>query len=91
MAQMFARVELRGTPGDDVYQRLHQYMLNKNWYREINGGFALPHAVYQAQSTEEYPNVMGIAQALKSDIERTIWTRALILVIRSEDWAKTAA
>jgi hypothetical protein len=60
-----------------------------NWYQQING-VGLPHAVYQATTTGEAPNLMAMANGLKAEIERTIWTRALIMVVRSVDWAKTA-
>jgi predicted nucleic acid-binding Zn ribbon protein len=36
------------------------------------------------------PNLMAMANELKTEIERRIWTKALILMVRSADWAKTA-
>jgi hypothetical protein len=89
MAQLFARVELRGTPGEETYQKLHQYMFSKNWFQQING-YDLPHATYQANSVAAEPNLMAMANELKTEIERRIWTKALILMVRSADWAKTA-
>ena len=52
MAQLFARIELRGTPGEPVYERLHAHMESLNWYRMIDGvteagdqiTMTLPHA-----------------------------------------------
>ena len=88
-SQLFARVELRGTPGEDIYNRLHAYMAGKNWYQSINQA-ELPHATYQATFSLDAPNLMEIGNTLKADIERTIWTKALILVIRAGDWGKTA-
>jgi hypothetical protein len=37
MAQLFARIELRGTPGEAGYERLHAHMESLNWYRTIDG------------------------------------------------------
>jgi hypothetical protein len=37
MAQLFARIELRGTPGEPVHERLHAYMASLNWYQTIDG------------------------------------------------------
>lgn len=89
MSQLFARVELRGTPGEDVYKRLHDFMHGNNWFQQI-AGVQLPHATYQGTNPSEAPNLLGIANALKEEIEKTIWTKALVLVVRSADWGKSA-
>ena len=89
MSQLFARVELRGTPGEEVYERLHAFMHGNNWFQVI-AGVQLPHATYQATNSLDAPNLLGIANALKAEIEKTIWTKALVLVIRSADWGKSA-
>jgi len=92
MAQLFARIELRGTPGEDVYESLHAHLAALNWSRTITGtGTAnLPHATYQATFATERPDLMAIANTLKSDIERNIWASALVLVVLSSNWAITA-
>lgn len=90
MSQLFARVELLGTPTESVYEKLHATMENLHWYRQINN-VALPHATYQAINGADAPNLMSIADELKGIIERTVWTKCLVLVVRSADWAKTAA
>jgi hypothetical protein len=92
MSLLFARVELRGAPGDDVYQKLHEHMATINWYKEITGDVTvpLPHATYRATFTADTPNIMQIASGIKSTIEPKIWNKALVLVIRSADWAQTA-
>jgi len=36
MSQLFARVELRGTPGEGIYERLHTHMASLNWSRQIS-------------------------------------------------------
>jgi len=90
MSQLFARVELLGSPDEKAYEQLHQYMSGMNWYKKISG-VDLPHAVYQAQFQQEHPDLLAVANGLKAEIQRMIWTRALILIVRSVDWAKTAA
>jgi hypothetical protein len=93
MSLLFARIELRGTPGDEIYSRLHAFMESRNWLRTITGTTAtvqLPHGTYQAVFSIDAPDTMAIAQSLKRDIEANIWSRALVLVIRSAHWAQTA-
>ena len=93
MSLLFARIELRGTPGEDSYNQLHAYMRSRGWLQTITGATAtvnLPHATYQATFTQDSPNLAAIANALKAHIEANIWTRALVLVIRSVEWAQTA-
>lgn len=92
MSQLFARVELRGTSGADVYDKLHAYMASKCWYQTITGTqtVALPHATYQGTYESEAPDVLAIAMALKSDIEATIWPKALVLVMQTVNWGVTA-
>jgi hypothetical protein len=93
MSQLFDRIELRGTPGEDRYNQLHAYMSSQNRHQTITGAtrtVALPHATYQGIFVTEQPDLASIANALKAHIEANIWTRALILIIRSVDWAQTA-
>jgi hypothetical protein len=90
--QLFARVELRGTPGEATYTALNAYMQSMHWYSVfIPSEVALPHATYQAVKVSAMPpDLAVIGQRLKSDIDRTIWERPLILVIRSADWVQIA-
>jgi hypothetical protein len=92
MAQLFARVELRGDPGEDVYQRLHAYMESMHWYRNITGTreVTLPHATYQATTNTDAPGIAKMADTIKSGIESQIWTKAIVLMIQSTTWAQTA-
>jgi hypothetical protein len=92
MAQLFARVELRGEPSEDVYQRLHAYMESMHWYRTITGTreVSLPHATYQATTNTDSPDLVQIADQLKSGIESKIWTKALLLIVQSINWVRTA-
>ena len=91
MVQLFARVELRGNPNADIYQRLHEYMRSRYWFNTITGSATstLPHGTYQAQYTVAV-DLAGVAMDLKNGIESTVWTKALILVIQSANWAETA-
>jgi hypothetical protein len=69
MSQLFARIELRGTPGEDSYNQLHTYMRSQNWLQTVTGATAttnLPHATYQAIFTQDAPNLAAIASALKA-------------------------
>lgn len=90
--QLFARVELRGTPGEDTYTALNAYMQSMHWYSVLAPHqISLPHATYQAVTgSGRAPDLAAIGRRLKCDIDRTIWERPLILIIRSADWAQTA-
>jgi hypothetical protein len=96
MAQLFAPVELRGTPGEHVYEQLHTYMASLNWLQTIDGfteagdqiTLVLPHATYQGHSVSDSPDVRRMAADLRSHIESTIWTPAIVLVIRGENWGQ---
>lgn len=86
MAQIFIRVELRGNPTYQDYEKLHTFMERKNWYRAINGTAGrsmLPHAMYQGTSDAEPSK---IASALRSEIQAEVWTVAIVLVISALSW-----
>jgi hypothetical protein len=89
MIQLFARVELRGTPSAEIYQRLHNHMLTLNWYTHISGSgvtVALPHATYQAKMETPPADLRIYANELKSGIEANVWTKALVLVAITASW-----
>jgi hypothetical protein len=94
MPQLFARIELRGRPGDEVYNSLHAYMRSQNWSQQITGSAGntvdLPHATYQGTSNSDQPDIVGIANTLKAAIEPSIWRHVLVLVINAEGWAQSA-
>ena len=91
MSVLFARVELRGTPSEGIYEKLHAHMKGLHWYQNLPGNpnKLMPHAMYQAQFDQE-PNVAAVAEQLKSQIETYVWTKALVLVIKQSFWAQTA-
>ena len=87
MAHLFIRVELRGTPSKQDYDNLHAYMERNNWFRTISGTAGqstLPHAMYHGNSDE---SVSAIATALRSGIQGSVWTVAVVLIISAETWA----
>jgi hypothetical protein len=69
MAVLFARVELRGTPTETVYEKLHAHMKGKNWFQHLPSfpDKPMPHAMYQA-SFAITPDTLAIASGLKKDI-----------------------
>jgi hypothetical protein len=91
MYQLFARVELRGSPSAEIYQRLHDYMRGLNWFTTITGSSTstLPHATYQAVCSAA-PDVLARAKQLKLGIEANVWTSALVLVVEATNWAESA-
>jgi hypothetical protein len=93
MSQLFVRVELRGTPGEDVYARLHADMKAKNWRQTITyvgRASNLPHAMYQGTYTSDEPDLAAITKALREHIEARIWKKVIDLAIRSAGWAQSA-
>jgi hypothetical protein len=91
MAQLFVRVELRGTPGNDVYEKLNTHMASLFWYPWIIGSIQvdLPQATYQA-TISRTPKIATLGENLKKSIEANIWPQALVLVVVSSNWAQTA-
>jgi hypothetical protein len=88
VALLFARIELRGSPSSEIYQRLHQHMSGLNWYPTISGTnpgslqpitAALPHATYQATFAIAPTDLLQLGNSLKDGIEKNVWTKALIL------------
>lgn len=68
-------------------------MQTLNWYAWIQGGSIttkLPHATYQATRPVSPPDLLVFALDLKKNIEANVWTRALVLVVESINWAETA-
>lgn len=91
MPQLITRVELRGEPGGDTYQSLHQFMEGLGWSRTITGSRdnALPSGTYQGTSTTANPTFVEMADSLKREIETAIWNPALVFILQSATWAIT--
>ena len=91
MAHLFIRVELRGSPSWQDYENLHAYMEKNNWYRNIRGKAgesSLPHAMYHGNSEN---SISAIASALRTGIEESVWTKAIVLVISAQTWSMEPA
>lgn len=91
MAQILIRVELRGNPTYQDYEKLHSYMERNNWLRTIDGTAGrstLPHAMYQGTSDVEPSK---IAAGLRSGIQAEVWTVAVVLVINALTWGMNPA
>ena len=91
MPIVFARVELRGDPTLENYKQLHEFLLGKGWYQQLPGNpdKPMPHAMYQGSFNAE-PNMETVVTNLKLDIETNVWTKALVLAVKSADWAQSA-
>lgn len=91
MAHLFIRVELRGSPGWEDYEKLHAFMETKNWFRTIQGTAGrsdLPHAMYQGNSDKD---ISEITSALRNGIEANVWTKAVVLVVSAQNWSMSPA
>ncbi len=94
MPRIFIRVELHGLASgtwEATYQKLHDFMYAKNWYRSVNarvdGGMVmkgLPTAMYSGTTTA---NSLLVANTLSGEIATTIWYRNTVLVMTTaEAW-----
>lgn len=90
MAQLFARIELRGTPTHEIYELLNSHMSSMFWHQTIRGTITckLPHATYQATTYGDHPDIMTIANELKRSIELSVWAKAMVLIVQSTNWAE---
>lgn len=83
MALVFIRVELRGNPSGEIYERLHAHMEKRNWYR-LKDGRPLPHAMYNGTTNNHIGTVCG---AIRKEIESSIWSSAIVFVVEPNSWA----
>ena len=88
MALIFIRVELRGIPSREVYDNLHSYMKGWSWSQLDGSNRPLPHAMYQGHSDN---HIGSIVKALRGDIQRTIWSDAIVFAVISGGWAMDPA
>jgi hypothetical protein len=88
MPHLFVKIELRGTPDDITYNMLHNFMRQRHWYRTITGAKTvhLPPMTYQMH-TESATDLVVLANRLKADIERNVWTLPTVLITQAEGWA----
>lgn len=87
MANYAIRVELRGDPSYETYEKLHALMKNNGFDQRIkglNGMSSLPHATYYGSSTSECTSVRDTLQAqIKSKIQQEI----IVFVAEVQTWA----
>jgi hypothetical protein len=81
------RIELLGEASAEIYERLHAYMENLGWKRQIftniagasnTGPWQLPTAMYCGDTNLMCPE---IADGLGKDIAAKIWTNPRVLVM----------
>lgn len=92
MADFAIRVELKGDPSFETYQKLHALMAKKGFLQTIAGvdlqgnkrTFNLPHAVYYGTSADSCSVVAeSVAQAIKAQIQDDI----IVFAVKAETWA----
>lgn len=85
------RVELRGDPDWDVYDKLNGLMRENNWDTVLTSDDGtvvnLPHAVY-AGSTEDA--LLELSNGLRDNINESIWDEGcIVLVVECAEWAQS--
>ena len=92
MANFAIRVELRGDPSFQTYQKLHALMA-KNGFRQTidgfdlqgnKGKFDLPHAVYYGSSSDACSTLSeSVAKQVRAQIQQDI----IVFTVQAETWA----
>jgi len=89
MARVIIRIELKGSPGGDVYQSLHGVMEAKGWLRTIIGTAGvtpLPSAMYQGNYNG---TVNDLASSTHDHTVPTVWLGgSAVLVMEISNWAQ---
>ena len=87
MPMFFCRVELRGNPPSDAYERLHAFMQAAGFYRNISDSasrkFQLPHAMYFVNGQYVLANVQDAALKAARQVQQDI----LVLTVQAADWS----
>ncbi|HUY80282.1 MAG TPA: hypothetical protein VMU92_00975 [Acidobacteriaceae bacterium] len=92
MAAYTIRVELKGDPSYEEYEKLHELMAAQGFKRTIRGvtpsgndaTFDLPHATYYGQSSTTTGDLLdSLRTKIKADIQQDI----VIFVAKTETWA----
>jgi hypothetical protein len=85
------RVELKGDPPPELYERLHKLMAENGFLQRILGDTvtgesresALPHATYFGESTL---GIDKLRDALVKEIKASIQPKIVMLVVRFDEW-----
>jgi hypothetical protein len=86
MAQLIARIELRGNPSAEVYEKLHLLMKTRGWNQQISstqGEISLPHAMYQVESDK---NPVDLSISIHKQVKDEVWTKPVVLVMAVANW-----
>jgi hypothetical protein len=87
MANYAVRVELRGKPSFETYEKLHALMATFGFYQTVNGqkGISnLPHATYYGSSTFD---CSAVRDFLGSSIRTSIQSEMILFVVQAATWA----
>jgi hypothetical protein len=86
MPNYTARVELRGNPPFEKYEKLHALMKNKGFLQTITndqGTWELPHATYYGWSTDSCGSVRN---SVRDEVKTKIQNDIVVFVAQTEDW-----
>lgn len=86
MSAYTVRVQLKGDPSYEQYEKLHELMSKLGYGRTVTGKTTrdLPHATYYGHSSDDVQAVRDLIQAkVKSQIQNQI----LVFVAKTETWA----
>jgi hypothetical protein len=87
MAAYAIRVELRGDPSFQEYEKLHQLMNGLGFGRTVSGmaGVSqLPHATYYGYSNS---GVEQVRDLVRDSVKTQIQNNILVFVAKTETWA----
>jgi hypothetical protein len=86
------RVELKGDPPAEDYERLHALMAKRGFLQTVSGvdkqgnkkKFPLPHATYYGSSEDDCSVVRdSLSRAIKAEIQKGI----IVFVVEARTWA----
>jgi hypothetical protein len=92
MANFTIRVELRGNPSAEEYEKLHALMAQLGYGRTVAGidnegtpvTVALPHATYFGSSSS---SVGDVRNSMGNRIKQSIQNNIVLFVAQTETWA----
>jgi len=92
MSAYTVRVELKGYPSDEQYEKLHKLMAAQGFGQTVRGvttsgqpsTFDLPHATYYGESGIE---TSDLRDSLQTKIKAAIQQKIVIFVAKTETWA----